>query len=245
MARAFYLTLILSCLPSVSCIRNGAISGPATPLPLQIDPKYVLNEIQNFYYGKCLAESNPLPSTSITVPAGGLNAFNCGSPRDKRDQIIYELKIILDRNYAAYSVHFQQTADTVSFAGEVAAAGLSGVGALVGAGGMKDILSIASTLTQSTNVSIQKNYFQRQAGYAILAQMDSDRLTKWSEIADSIKNNDVDTYSLSNALDDLQEYRRLGTATAALTNIQQRTGAQNIEASAALKQIREKPRTRK
>jgi len=233
------IILALCVLHMSGCIhRNNGISGPSTPKALQVTDKreqYVLNEIANFYYGNCLQLGNPLPSLSTTISAPQSSAApDCGTPRQKRDAIIYDLKLIIDHNYEDYARHFQQTADITTFIGEVGSASLSAVGTLVGASSLKDILSTASTLTQSTNVSIQKDFFQKQTDYAILGEMDADRLKKWSEIADLMKNNDLNTYSLNAALNDLLEYKRVGTATAALTSIEQHAGAQTVTASAQL-----------
>jgi Bacterial Ig-like domain (group 3) len=234
----------LNSLVATGCIRNGAITGPVLPSPLRVKSNYVLNEIQNYYDGNCLQAGN-LIVTNGRASQGSQptqNAANCGTERQKRDAIIFDLKTIIDINYNDYAIHFQQTADTTTFVGEVAAAGLTGVGTLV-AGGLKDILTTASTLTQSTNVSIQKDFFQKQTEYAILAQMNADRLTTWGQIVDRMKSNDVTTYPLNQALNDLFEYRRVGTATAALTSIEQQAGAQSVTASKQINDTTQKPQS--
>jgi hypothetical protein len=226
--------LLVCILSSTSCLHNSAMRGPRTPTPLAVSSKndlYVLNEIQNFYYGRCLQNNNPLPSTTIVAP-DVWTGINCGTDRQKRDAIVHDLKMIIDHNYEDYARNFQQTADTTNLIGEVGATSLSAVSTLVGVGDLKDILSTASTLTQATNTSIQKNYFQKQTDYAILAEMNAERLKEWSQIADAMKNNDVNTYSLSAALDNLQEYKRVGTAIVALTTIGQQAGAQTVSAAA-------------
>ena len=96
------------------------------------------------------------------------------------------------------------------FSGGDSAASLTAVATLVGASPTKDILTTASTLVQSTSVSAQKNYYQKQTGYAILNVMDSDRAKKWSAIYDDLTKLDIDKYSLSAALSDLVDYRRQG-----------------------------------
>lgn len=231
---SLFCSLLICTLGSTACLHNSAIRGPRTPMPLAVSRRndlYVLNEIQNFYYGRCLQDKNPLPSSTIVAP-GSWTGVNCGTDRQKRDSIIHDLKMIIDHNYEDYARNFQQTADTTNLIGEVGATSLSAVSTLVGVGELKDILSTASTLTQATNTSIQKNYFQKQTDYAILAEMSAERLKQWSQIADSMKNNDVNTYSLSEALDDLQEYKRVGTAMVALTTIGQQAGAQTVSAAA-------------
>lgn len=222
-------------LANAGCMFKHVISGPPTPKALAVTAQsdtYVMKEIANFYAGKCLQEDNPQPGAASDKSNRTSNVTtSCGTDqktdREKRDEIMYDLKSIIDHNYDSYARNFQQTADTVSFGGEVSSAALSAVGTVVGATALKDILSTAATLTTSTTVSVQKNYFQKQSEYAILASMDAGRLQEWSDIAKLLKENDVNTYSLSQGLNDLLEYRRLGTAVAALTTIEQTAGSQS------------------
>jgi hypothetical protein len=240
-ARALLLLIPLC----VGCsMHNSVIRGPDTPTSLRprsktdpgSDPD-ITNEIKNFYFGRCLEDTTPFPTAPLSTPAP-----NCGSRREQRDTIIYNLKRIIDSNYDAYARNFQQTADSTNFGGEVASASLTAVATLVGVTDLKDILTTASTLTQSTSVSIQKNYFQKQTEYTILAQMDGDRLTKWNEIVQFMKK-DVGEYTVGAALDDLQEYRREGTAVAALTALTQQASAKANAAAITLSNTRGVPPT--
>jgi hypothetical protein len=210
-------------LAGCGAFHNSAISGPDTPKVLKVNHKVnlsLMTEVINFYYNRCLQNTTVVPAAPLGTPDP-----NCGTRQEQRNTIIYDLKRIIDHNYDEYARHFQQTADITTFTGEVAAASLTAVGTLVGATELKDILTTASTLTQSTNVSIQKNFYQKQTEYAILAQMDADRATQWSTIVQRMDDNLTD-YPLSAALDDLQQYKRAGTATAALTAITQKAGAE-------------------
>jgi len=224
--------MIFLILDSASCIHNGVVRGPDTPMALQTGKKVnknVMNEIQNFYYNRCLEDSSTLPIAPLAAPSP-----NCGSRIEQRNTIIYNLKSIIDNNYEDYARHFEITADTASFAGEVSAASLTAVGTLVGASDLKNILTTASTLTQSTTLSLQKNYFQKQTEYAIVSEMDADRKNQWSVIL-QLTSKTVDDYPLSQALNDLQQYKRAGTAVAALTAITQQAGAQTQNADQKVK----------
>lgn len=186
---------------------HSSVNGPAVPKAFVVDKatnEAVLADIKNFQ-----------ACTSRTAP-------KCD--RAERDRIIYTLKLIVDGNYEVYARNFEQVADTSSFLGEVSAATLSGIAPIVGDVGTKDILALASTLTQATSVSMQKNFYQKQSSYAILVVMDAQRLQKWSQVYDRMDKLDVDGYSLAAALTDLAEYRTEGTAVKALTSIQQKAG---------------------
>jgi hypothetical protein len=105
-------------------------------------------------------------------------ATTCVQDRKERDTIVYDLKMIIDRNYEDYAHAFERTQDTAHFLGETSGASLTAVATLVGVSATKDILTAASTFVQSTSVSAQKNFYQKQTSYAILNVMDSDRAQK-------------------------------------------------------------------
>ncbi len=204
---------------------NRSISGPDIPRALRIDKAAdtsVVAEIANFKKGNCLDGTTP----TLTSPCPQ-------SGEDERNTIIYDLKLIIDQNFEEYGKNYEQVADTTTFAGEVSAASLSGVATIVGDAGEKAVLALASTLTQSTLTSAQKNFYQKQTAYAILSVMDSQRLDKWKDILQSMKQKLAD-YPLSAALADLAEYRRRGTAVAALASIQQSAGATQVQATASI-----------
>lgn len=198
----------------------SSVRGPRVPKAFMIKDRdaNIVKEITNFYNGKCLNDASK----------------DCTPDERERDIIVYDLKIVIDRNYEDYARAFEQTQDTSVFLGEVSGASLTGVATLVEDMALKDILTTASSLVQSTSVSVQKNYYQKQTSYAILNVMDADRAKKWSQIYDLLVNNGLADYSLSAALADLVEYRRAGTAIHALTSIQQAAGAQKTEATATV-----------
>jgi hypothetical protein len=189
----------------------------------------VLAEVKNFLNGKCLDDATQ----------------TCLQSTAERNRIIYDLKLIIDQNFEQYAKNYEQTSDTVTFAGEVAAASLSGVATIIGDAGEKAILALASTLTQSTLVSAQKNFYQKQAAYTILSVMDSQRLDKWKDILQSMDDG-LDEYPLSAALADLADYRRRGTAVAALQSIEQNAGSTKDKAKSVVdktKGINQSPAT--
>ena len=179
----------------------------------------VLTEVQNYRDGKCLDDHKK----------------DCKPDRVERDTIIYDLKLIIDRNYEDYALSFERTQDTSIFLGETSAASLTAIATLVGASPTKDILTTASTLVQSTSISAQKNYYQKQTSYTILNVMDSQRAKQWAAIYDRVAQNDIDKYPLSEALSDLVEYRKDGTGLQALTSIQETAGQVKAAASADVK----------
>ena len=218
----------------------------------------MLKEVQNYRDGKCINDNTSpkdgsgtkdsastkdntsakgnASTTDNTSTKDNTNANHCPqNPREERDTIIYDLKIIIDRNYENYAGSFERTEDTSIFLGETSAASLTAVATLVGASPTKDILTTASTLVQSTSVSAQKNFYQKQTSYAILNVMDSDRATKWAAIYDLMVKYGIDKYPLSAALSNLLDYRKAGTALQALTSIQQTAGATKATAAVDIK----------
>jgi len=224
---------------------NRSISGPDVPDALKIpknDEKYpgriteqgVLTEISNFSLGQCLnADWNTKQAARTPVTATPSCTEGNSPDQSGRNKIIYDLKLILDRRYEQYAKNYEQVADTTTFAGEVSAASLSGIATIVGDAGEKAILALASTLTQTTVTSMQKNFYQKQASYAILAVMNSQRLDKWKDILQSMDKG-LDVYPLAAALVDMEEYRTRGTAVFALQSIQQSAGMTQVQAAASI-----------
>jgi hypothetical protein len=205
------------------------VSGPRLPKALIVTKEQdqaVLDEVARFKDGKCL----PNPGTATCPPS-----------RAERDQIIYDLKMIIDRNYQDYAKSFEGTEDGSLFLGEITAATLSGTAGILADAGTKDILTLASTLAQSTSVSSQKNFYQKKTAYAIVVEMNAQRATKWSAIYDLMRNNNLNTYPLGAALSDLLEYRQQGTALQALASIEQNAGAKAEDAQDAVKETSTKP----
>jgi hypothetical protein len=212
MAAVFMVFVMVGC---------AAMTGPKVPKVFVIDTqadKDVLGRVQR--YRDCLA---------------GMKKEDCKQPdKDQRDTIVYDLKLIIDRNYEDYAHAFERTQDASLFLGETSGATLTAVATLVGATPAKDILTTASTLVQSTSLSAQKNFYQKQTSYAILNVMDSDRAKKWSTIYDNLTKLDIHQYPLSAALSDLVDYREDGTAIHALASIVQTSGATKQDATAAI-----------
>ena len=216
---SFLLVSLALSAPIVATLGCASIKGPKVPSVFVIDKETdnrVLDEVKNYRDGKCINDKTK----------------DCKPDRGERDTIIYDLKMIIDRNYENYAGSFERTQDSAIFAGEVSGASLTAVATLVGVTATKDILTTASSLVQSTSVSAQKNFYQKQTSYAILNVMDSERSKKWATIYDLLTKNDIDKYPLSQALSDLVDYRKAGTALQALTSIQQTAGATKATATA-------------
>jgi hypothetical protein len=106
----------------------------------------------------------------------------------------------------------------LSFFGEVTATTLSAVSALLGDVDTKSIVSTASTLTQSTKTSIDKNFFANNSTNALVGKMDADRAT----IRQTITTNegaDLSDYGFEAALNDIRKYDDAGTVTSALISL--------------------------
>ena len=213
------------------CALRRSVSGPAVP------KAFITGKTLNYAH---VCDPDQKKTVNDVVVCDVKNFQDCANhtapkcDKAERDRIIYTLKLIIDRNYDRYAKNYEQVADTGTFAGEVSAASLSGVATVVGDAGMKAILALASTLTQSTLVSAQKNFYQKQAVYAILAVMDSQRLDKWKDILQTMKKDDVDEYSLSAALVDMADYQRRGTAVAGLESVQQSAGTTRDKAKTSI-----------
>jgi len=225
MIRALGVSLcLIVALGTSGCALKRSIKGPRVPSSLaiaQLDKTTVPKEITDFNNG-CAADKTAGSSDQTLL-------LRC---KLMRNRIVYDLKLIIDRNYEDYARAFEQTANTLDFGMEVSATTLSGV-ATIADTGIKDLLSLASTLTQSTEASTQKNFYQKQTAFTILAVMNSQRLDRWKDILQSM-DNELDDYPLSAALADLAAYRMQGTAEAAFEAIQKNAGTTQDKAKAVI-----------
>jgi hypothetical protein len=233
--RACLCALLVLC--TSGCAVRRSINGPAVPKAL------VTNKNLDYAH---VCDANQQKTMNDVVVCDVKKFQECTTDtapkcdRAERDRIIYTLKLIIDQNFDQYAKSFEQVADTATFLGEVSAASLTGVATIYGASdiALKNILTLASSLTQSTTISMQKNFYQKQTSYTILAQMESQRTKKWSEILTSMQDHNTGEYPLAYGLADLAQYRQAGTAVQALQSIQQNAGAVHQEAEKTINDMR-------
>lgn len=135
-----------------------------------------------------------------------------------RNDLVERLIGVSDDHYITLRNSLLSSRNTLDFLGEVTSTTLSAVSALIGDVDTKSILSTASTLTQSTKVSIDKAFFKSTSTEAIVAKMDALRATKQQTITTN-EALDKDKWGLEAALNDVRQYDDAGTVQTALISI--------------------------
>jgi hypothetical protein len=192
--------------------------------------------------GGCRHKSGP-NNLPIVVDKNELNALKAliadyrANPahvtRETRNNLAERLLGVSDDHYIQLKNSLLNSRNSLSFFGEVTATTLSAVSALLGDVDTKSIVSTASTLTQSTKTSIDKNFFANNSTNALVGKMDADRAT----IRQTITTNegaDLSDYGFEAALNDIRKYDDAGTVTSALISLaadassQKKTAEKNL-----------------
>src|SRR5260370_34325139 len=143
----------------------------------------------------------------------------------ERNQFIFRVVATIDEGYQEYVENIETTRGLTSFLAETTSTTLSGVATILGSASTKSILSAASALTTSTELSSEKNFFQKQTTTALVNQMDALRLAALTPI----KLGTVlptDQYTVEQAIVDLKSYLYAGTLARGLSAIEAQSAVQ-------------------
>jgi hypothetical protein len=160
---------------------------------------------------------------------------DAGLSKRDRDLFIYRVVATIDGGYVEYVQRLESTRDTLSFVSETTSTTLSAVSAILGGVDTKSILSTASALVGSSQVSFDKNFFQKQTTNALITEMDALRLTTLNDIKNNTKKN-TDDYSLEEAIVDLKAYLAAGTLPKALRALEGQSALQLNQAQKSTQQ---------
>ncbi len=169
----------------------------------------------------------------------------------RRNQILQELIALIDQNYSTFEDRYYGSDATVSFAGDVANLGLTGVSSVTGTAHLKSVLSAIATGTTGIKTSYQKNFFDQQTRSAVVQKMRAGRATQLAIIQDQnhmkapvvcpatgcpvVAGAAVAPYSLETGLSDVEVYYEEGTIIGALQAIAVTAGQDQTKAKAQQK----------
>jgi hypothetical protein len=123
--------------------------------------------------------------------------------------------------------------NSLTFSAEVTGVTLSAVSSILGDTEMKSILSTTSSLVQSTNTAIKKDFFANKTGSALVNQMAATRADVGKDIVVGQKKT-VAEYTFEAALRDTLRYDEAGSVHDALIALDTTAGNQKQEAEKAL-----------
>jgi hypothetical protein len=149
--------------------------------------------------------------------------------RAKRDEVVYGRIHAYDVQYHAFLKALSREAGGSDITGDFLALALNGLGATVGDAGTKAALSAASGGVLGAQGDINKDLFYQKTLPAIVAQMEAQRIQVRAVIEKGLASPDA-SYSLPQAIVDLDQYQIAGSLPGALNGISQDAGTKTAQA---------------
>jgi hypothetical protein len=151
-------------------------------------------------------------------------------------EFVYEGLAVKDYEYRRYVLFIRRSVSWGGFGADAAAIGLSTAGSLVSSA--SKVLSGASAAVTGSQASFNKNILFDQSITTFISQMDALRTTKLAEITAKLESDKIGEYSLAEAYRDLEEYGRVGTLDAALSEVGKKAGNQQKQATTQINKIK-------
>ena len=158
----------------------------------------------------------------------------------RRNRILQQLIALIDANYSDFESQYYGSDATISFAGDLANLGLTGVSSVTGTAHLKSVLSAIATGTTGIKTSYLKNFYDQQTRAAVVQKMRASRATQLGIIQDQdhmkapvvcpatgcpqVDGKAVSPYSLETGLSDVAAYYDAGTIIKALQDIASTSG---------------------
>lgn len=136
----------------------------------------------------------------------------------RRNQVLAKLIWLVDLHYHDFEEQFYTGAASLSFGGDVASLGLTGVAAATGSAHLKSILSSIATGTVGIRNSAERNFYDQQARGALVGKMRGLRAIQLANIEARMKE-PASVYTLEQGLADINRYYEAGTLIGALQAI--------------------------
>ena len=152
--------------------------------------------------------------------------------RQKRNNILSNLTLLMDIRYRQYERAFYNVGATAGSAFDIAVLGMTAAGSVSGGAATKSILSAIAAGLTGTRLALEKNFLYEQTSPILIKQMQKLRKDKLAEIDKKMADN-IDTYPLERGLIDIAEYFYSGTIVSALQSmtekLSQKTADQEID----------------
>ncbi len=199
-------------IPIVGCLRVA----PRIPAALA-SPASITYSVHDF--------DTDVANYRQSVLAGMLDAA-----KTQRNSIIFRILAQVDAAYGEFEIKVSTRRAGYQTSGDAAQLGLTAAATVVGASGIKDILSATATALQGTRLSFDKNFFEQQTTEALVSQMRAARKTLQAQILLSLSTRDVNNYPVEAAWVDVVDYYYAGTIPSALVDIASKAGSDAVKA---------------
>jgi hypothetical protein len=146
----------------------------------------------------------------------GIVGLPLGQPlTDSSRQFVVRYVRQIDHNYAAYSSWLSSGRASVDMAYDSTGLATTGLSAISTVTGVKTALAAISTFAQGQKSSIDKNYYQGKVIFTLINVMEVSRTALRDKLRRALL---TPTYTLQEALFDLEEYFRAGSIDTALSS---------------------------
>jgi hypothetical protein len=161
------------------------------------------------------------------------DSYYAASPsKFARNEIITARMREIDSYYYAFEGSLIRERQELGFVSSIVSLGLTGAIPLASSLGTKSALGAASTFVQGGTKAFSDEVLFQKTVQVLATQMRAHRAFVASDIIKRMRGQDIDTYPLSMALGDLDEYYAAGTIAGALIEIQKTVGAESKVAEA-------------
>jgi hypothetical protein len=156
------------------------------------------------------------------------NGYYATSPsKFARNEIIAARMREIDSFYFAFEASLIRERQELGFVSSIVSLGLTGAIPLASSLGTKSALGAASTFVQGGTKAFSDEILFQKTVQVLATQMRAHRAFVASDIIKRMRGQDIDTYPLSMALGDLDQYYAAGTIAGALIEIQKTVGAES------------------
>jgi hypothetical protein len=176
--------------------------------------------------------------TSGTVYKGGYfwdaydNEADIVKKKLIRNQIMYELMLVVDDNYSKYKEHLRNDTALKHAWADIISQGLSMTGTIVNGGNATRIISAVNLGWAGSNQSFDKYILAGNLMEAIIKSMDAGRNEVAAKIYKSMTS-EVSDYPLTAGLKDIGEYNAKGALVEALTSLANQATTQALTTDTA------------
>jgi hypothetical protein len=143
-----------------------------------------------------------------------------------RNEIITARMREIDSYYYAFEASLIRERQELGFVSSIVSLGLTGAIPLAASLGTKSALGAASTFVQGGTKAFSDEVLFQKTVQVLATQMRGQRAVVAADIIKRMRGQELDTYPLSMALGDLDEYYAAGTIAGALIEIQKTVGAE-------------------
>lgn len=155
----------------------------------------------------------------------------------RRNQVITEMVSIVDQNYRDFETRFWKFGANLGLATDIASLGLNAGAAVSGDTGVQRLLAVLASTMAGSKASYDRNYFTQQTRPVLMAKMRALRDIARLEIETQREQRGL-SYSMEQAMVDVQSLYDAGTIPFALQSIATEAGAQSSGARQGLKALR-------